>query len=67
MISKINNLINFINDKDSPFHERLVAIARKLSEPFYSIDLDLTELRSMVKPELADKDINIPEVKIDLW
>ena len=67
MISKINNLINFIDDKDSPFRKRLIVIAKKLSEPFYSIDLDLTELRSMVKPELADKDIKIPEVKIDLW
>lgn len=66
MINKINNLINFIDDKDSLFRKRLVAIAKKLSEPFYSIEIDLTELRSMVKPELADKDIKIPEVKIDL-
>lgn len=66
MISKINNLINFVNDKESIFHKKLVAIAKRLSEPFYSIELDLDEFRSMVKPELADKDIKIPEVKIEI-
>jgi len=66
MISKINNLIHYINDKDSIFHKKLVAIAGKLSDPFYSMEIDLKELKSITDPDLADKDIKIPEVKIEL-
>lgn len=66
MINKINNLIYYINDKDSIFHKKLIAIAGRLSDPFHSMEIDLKELMSIVDPELADKDIKIPEVKIEL-
>jgi hypothetical protein len=66
MIKKINNLIKYIDDKNSIFHKRLVAIATKLSEPIEAIEIDLLELKSMVDPDLADKDIGIEEVKIEL-
>ena len=44
----------------------MVAIATKLSEPIEAIEIDLLELKSMVDPDLADKDIVIEEVKIEL-
>lgn len=66
MIKEIDKLINYINNENSFFHKKLASIKARLSEPFYSIELDLNELRSMVKPELADKDVKIPKVEIDL-
>lgn len=66
MIKKINNLIRYIDDENSIFHKRLVAIAERLSEPFFSIEVDLDELKSMVDPEFADKKIKIDKVEIKI-
>jgi hypothetical protein len=66
MLDKINNLINYIDNEDSVFHKKLIVIAKRLSDPIHHIEIDVKTLRSMVKPELADTDIEIPRVEIPI-
>ena len=65
MIRKINNLIKYIDDKNSIFHQKLTAIAAKLSEPIKVIEIDLVELASMVDPRLAKDEIGLDKIIID--
>jgi hypothetical protein len=67
MIEKIEKLLESI-DENSLYHKGLVSIAKKvrLGKKLNFIKINLKELESMTNPDLADKDISIGKVEVDI-
>jgi len=68
MLDKLNRLINSIDQTNDEVLRKLSAISDKamLSKPIKFIVIDKRELESMTNPDLADKDVSISHIEIDL-